>query len=73
MPTGGLHLNFATGAVHVAGIGFPNAATAVLVLKGMVREIERFGRAVDDGIRTETSYRLWAAAEEAPPSLAAVR
>lgn len=66
----GLHCNFATGAVHFAGIGFPNAEAARLVLSAVVREIDRFQRAYTDGIRTETSYRLWTAREEAPPSLA---
>ncbi len=64
----GLHLSFATGSVQFAG-ACPTPALAAQTLGAMVREIERFQRAYAEGIRTQDAYRLWAAAEEAPPRL----
>jgi hypothetical protein len=64
-----LNCDFGTGAVQFCGVGFPNATTAIHVFRALIRELERFDRARDEGVRSEVAYRLWSAAEEAPPSL----
>lgn len=66
----GLLCDFRTGAVHISPLSFATAAQAAPMLLAIVREVQRFERAVQDGIKTEADYRVWAAAEEAPPLLA---
>jgi hypothetical protein len=66
---GGLNCDFSTGRVQLAGT-FDTPIQAITTLTGALRALERFGRAYAEGIRTEASYKIWAAAEQAPVKLA---
>ncbi len=66
MSAPGLICNFRTGTVHASAVAFETPETALQAFRDAVRMLERFQRCYADGVRSEDSYRLWAAAEQAP-------
>jgi hypothetical protein len=58
--------NFRTGVVELSAATFAMPAEAVTHVDSLLRALQRFARAYDDGVRSEQSYRIWSAAEQAP-------
>ena len=70
MPDGSrVTCNFRTGSIDLEAITFSDPTEAVTHIESLLRALRRFARAYADGVRSEQSYRLWTASEQAPPRM----